>query len=88
MLPGREFSLVRSLRSQCLQKLNDFPFAAGHHGLAVAEQEHIKVVIEQFAQRSFKLRGIIEFGLRNQAQRARRVADDRVAQEQDAAHLA
>jgi hypothetical protein len=49
MLPGREFSLVRSLRSQCLQKLNDFPFAAGHHGLAVAEQEHIKVVIEQFA---------------------------------------
>jgi hypothetical protein len=53
--------------------------------LAVAEQQHVKVVIEQFVQRSFNLGGIIEFGFRNQAQRARWVADDRVAQEQDAA---
>jgi hypothetical protein len=71
-----------------IQKLGDFQFATSQHGLAVAEQQHVKVVIEQFAQRSFKLRGIIEFGLWNQAQRARRVADDRVAQEQDAAHFA
>ena len=54
-----------------IQKLGDFQFATSQHGLAVAEQQHVKVVIEQFAQRSFKLRGIIEFGLRNQAQRAR-----------------
>jgi len=33
-------------------------------------------------------RGLALFGLRNQAQRAWRVADDRVAQEQDAAHFA
>ena len=71
-----------------IQKLGDFQFATSQHRLAIAEQQHVKVVIEQFAQRSFKLRGIVEFGLRNQAQRARRVADDRVAQEQDAAHLA
>ena len=52
-----------------IQKLGDFQFTAAQHRLAVAEQQNLKVVIEQFAQRSFKLRGIIEFGLRNQAQR-------------------
>src|SRR6478736_788700 len=73
---------------ECIQKLGDFQSAASQHRLAVAEQQHVKVVIEHFVQRSFKLGGIIEFALRNQAQRARRVADDRVAQEQDAAPLA
>jgi predicted secreted protein len=42
-----------------IQKLGGFQFAGSQHALAVAEQEHVKVVIEQFAQRSFKLRGII-----------------------------
>jgi len=89
---GFRFELVESRdppdSGERIQKLGDFQFATSQHGLAVAEQQHVKVVIEQFAQRSFKLRGIIEFGLRNQAQRARRVADDRVAQKQDAAHRA
>ena len=48
-----------------LQKIGDFQFAASQHGLAVAEQQNVKVVIEQFRQRSFKLRGVIELGLRN-----------------------
>jgi hypothetical protein len=73
---------------ECIQKLGDFQSAASQHRLAVAQQQHVKVVIEQFVQRSFNLGGIIEFGFRNQAQRARWVADDRVAQEQDAAPLA
>jgi hypothetical protein len=79
---------ILRIQASVFRKLGDFQFAASQHGLAVAEQQHVKVVIEQFSQRSFKLRGIIDFGLRNQAQRVRRVADDRVAQEQDAAHLA
>ena len=87
-----QFDLIESRAlsdsGERIQKFGDFRFATFQHGLAVAEQQDVKVVIEQFAQRSFKLRGIIESGLRNQAQRARRVADDRVAQEQDTAHLA
>jgi hypothetical protein len=30
-----------------IQKLGDFQFTASQHGLAVAEQQHVKVVIER-----------------------------------------
>ena len=45
-----------------IQKLGDFQFATSQHGLAVAEQQHVKVVVEQFAQRSFKLEGSSSLG--------------------------
>src|ERR1700724_1821777 len=61
---------------ECIQKLGDFQSAASQHRLAVAEQQHVKVVIEQFVQRSFKLGGIIALGHGNRAQRAGGVAAD------------
>ena len=65
---GFRFELVENRdppdSGERIQKLGDFQFATSQHGLAVAEQQHVKVVIEQFEQRSFKLREIIEFGLR------------------------
>ena len=36
---------------QRVQELGNFEFAVFQHGLAVAEQQHAKVVIEQFAKR-------------------------------------
>lgn len=40
---------VRGLFSQRVQKLDDFEFAAAQRGLAIAEEQHVKVVVEQFA---------------------------------------
>jgi hypothetical protein len=40
---------VRDLFNQRVQKLDDFHFTAAQYGLAIAEEQHIKVVVEQFA---------------------------------------
>jgi hypothetical protein len=40
---------VRGLFSQRVQELDNLEFAAAQHGLAIAEEQHIKVVIDQFA---------------------------------------
>ena len=45
---GRPVALP--LSRQRIQKFGDFRLATTQHGLAVAEQQHFKVVIEQFAQ--------------------------------------
>ena len=58
---GIHESGVRRGPGERIQKLCDFQFATSEHGVGRRRAEHVKVVIEQFAQRSFKLRGIIEF---------------------------
>jgi hypothetical protein len=40
---------VRGLFNQRVQKLDDFHFTVAQYGLAIAEEQHIKVVVEQFA---------------------------------------
>ena len=67
-----------------IQKLGTFEFATSEHGLAIAEQQHAEVVVEHFVKRLFELRGIVEFLLGNQAESAWRVANDRIAEEQNA----
>jgi hypothetical protein len=75
---------IRGLVCVRIQKLGNFEFATSQHGLAIAEQQHAKVVVEHFGKRLFELRGIVEFLLGNQAQSAWRVANDRIAEEQNA----
>src|SRR5258708_39676254 len=72
-LDGGGRALSPALYTQRVQELGDFQFAAAQHKLAVAKQQHFKVVIEQFTQRSLELRDIDEILLRNETQRARRV---------------
>jgi hypothetical protein len=50
---GIHESGVRRGPGERIQKLCDFQFATSEHGSAVAEQQHVKVVIEQFAQQNY-----------------------------------
>jgi len=75
---------IRGLVCVRIQKLGNFEFATSQHGPAIAEQQHAKVVVEHFVKRLFELRGIVEFLLGNQAQSAWRVANDRIAEKQNA----